>query len=286
MGYERHQPTGGVVGFYTGKHVVITGGSSGIGRSAALQVAREGGRVAIVARNQARLDATLAELNGIGEGGHVAYSVDVTDEHAVTAMVASVLADLGHVDVLICNSGFARCGAVSDMSVETFRQMMDTNFFGHLHVTRALVPHFKQRKSGTISLVTSMLGFMSIYGYAAYSASKYAIVGFADGLRQEMLPYNVGVNVFYPPTTDTPGLATENESKPELTWAIEGQSRQFTPDQVAATLLAAIAKGAYTSMIGVDSWAIYWLSRWVPSLVRFVVDRDVWSFVKKNGSTV
>lgn len=273
--------------WYRGKRVLITGGSSGIGKAAALQVAREGGSVAILARNPERLAAALEEIRAAGPKGlHHAVSVDVTDEAAVQAGVDEVIKTLGGLDVAICNSGYARCAAVTDMDADTFRAIMDTNFYGHLHVTRAVLPHFKAQRSGAISLVTSMLGFMSIYGYAAYSASKYAIVGFAESLRQEMLPYNVSVNVFYPPTTSTPGLSKENETKPELTWAIEGTSREFSPEAVASTLLAAIAKGRFVSMIGLDSWAIYWATRWIPAIVRFVVDRDVWSFVRNKGASI
>ncbi len=128
-----------------------------------------------------------------------------------------------------------------------------------------------------------MLGFMSFYGYSGYAASKFAIVGFAEALRQEALPYGVHVCVFFPPTTDTPGLEAENETKPALTWAIEGSSRKFSPEDVARVMLAGFARHRFTNMIGVDSWAIFWLSRLAPGLVRWVIDRELWGYVKKHG---
>lgn len=272
---------------FKGKKVAISGGNSGIGKAAALQFARAGAHVAVLARDQARLDAVVAECKAINPSGvYLAVSVDLTDDAAADAAAQTILAGLGGLDVLIANQGYARASAVSDQSTDAFRSLMDTNFFGHVRLVRAFLPHFKAQKSGVVSLVTSMLGFMSFYGYGAYSASKFAIVGFGEALRQELLPYNVAVNIFYPPTTDTPGLVTENETKPALSWKIEGSSRKFTPDEVAKSLMQGISRGAFTHMIGIDSWAIFYLSRWFPGIVRRVLDQALWAYVKENGPNV
>lgn len=270
---------------FSGKRVLVTGGSSGIGLAAAKIVAQEGAHVALVARNAERLRAAREEVAKVAaEGSRIeVFSLDVTDPDASAVTVKQVIEALGGLDVLILNAGYARCGAVEKQPLHEFRALMDTNFMGHLHIVQAAAAHLKAQRSGSICLVTSMLGFMSTYGYAAYSASKYAIVGFAEGLRQEMLPYGVHVGVFYPPTTDTPGLATENESKPELTWQIEGSSRQFTSEQVAYALLRGVRRRWFTNMVGFDSWAIYYLSRWAPGLVRWVIDRPVRAWVKEKG---
>jgi 3-dehydrosphinganine reductase len=270
---------------YQGKKVAITGGSSGIGKAAAIALAKAGASVAILARNQATLDAALAEIRAAGADGQafVAVSVDVTSDEAVASAAKTVLAELGGLDVLINNAGFARCAPAYEASMDDYHHIMETNFMGHVRVVRAFLPHFQAQGSGDISLVSSMLGFMSFHGYGAYSASKFAIVGFAEALRQEMLPYGVRVTVFYPPTTDTPGLEKENEDKPALTWAIEGNSRKFTPEQVATSLLSGIDKGLFTNMVGADSWFVYYASRYAPWLVRFIIDRDLWAHVKKQG---
>jgi 3-dehydrosphinganine reductase len=120
-----------------------------------------------------------------------------------------------------------------------------------------------------------MLGFMGLYGYTAYAASKYAIAGFAECLRQEMRPHGIKVSVCYPPTTDTPGLARENKIKPPETWAIEGSSRTFTADQVAGRLLAGIAAGRFEILVGFDSALIWRLQRFAPWLVRRTIDRGL-----------
>jgi 3-dehydrosphinganine reductase len=272
---------------FSGKRVILTGGNSGIGRAAAVQLAAQGAKVVVLARNAARNAETVAAMTSAGGRGCAALSCDVTQDADVARAIAEALTALGGgCDVLICCQGYARCAPVTAQSLEEMQALMDTNFWGHVRVVRALAPVFKAQRSGTIHLVASMLGFMSMYGYAAYSASKFAIAGFADGLRQEMLPYGVGVQVFYPPTTDTPGLTTENESKPALTRRIEGSSTTYTADDVARTMLSGIAAGREVNMVGVEAWAIYRLFKWMPSLVHWVIDREVHAHVREKGLDV
>lgn len=260
-----------------GRRAVVSGGSRGIGLALAKQLARDGASVAIVARSPDALEAARAEIAAQAAPGVAvaAFAVDVTDDASVAALPAQVEAAIGVCDLLICNQGYARCAPIQEASVDSFRALLDTNLLGHVRLVKAFEPGMRALGQGDVCLVTSMLGFMSFYGYGAYSASKFGIVGFAEALRQEMLPHGVRVGVFYPPTTDTPGLAEENETKPALTWAIEGTSRKFTAEQVAGAILAGIARGRFVSMIGVDSWAVYYLSRWVPWLVRWVIDREL-----------
>ncbi len=263
----------------------ISGGSSGIGAAAAILLAKQGCDVALLARDLGRLEATAAQVRAAAPGRKViVVSMDATDDKSVADACQRVLSELGGLDLLVANQGYARCAPVWEASMDDFRDIMDTNFFGHVRLVKGFAEHFKQQRSGRICLVTSMLGFMSFYGYGAYAASKFAIAGFGESLRQEMLPYGVSVSVFYPPTTDTPGLATENETKPPLTWAIEGSSRKFTSEQVAEAMLAGASAGRFVSMVGLDSWAIFRLSRWVPGVVRWVIDRELWAYVKKNGT--
>jgi NAD(P)-dependent dehydrogenase (short-subunit alcohol dehydrogenase family) len=266
-----------------GKKAAVTGGSSGIGKAAAAQLVALGCDVAILARDPARLEAARAEIAAAGPGKVVVVPVDVTDDASVAAAAASVLQQLGGLDLLILNQGYARCAPTWEASLDDFHGLMETNYFGHVRVVKAFLDHFRRQRSGSIQLVTSMLGFMSFYGFGAYAASKHAIVGFGSALRQELLPYGVEVGVFYPPTTDTPGLAEENESKPALTWAIEGTSRKFTSEQVAAKLLDGVRRNRFVNMVGFDSWFIYYATKWAPWLVRWIIDGQLWKHVKKEG---
>lgn len=272
---------------FDGKKVLITGGSSGIGKEAARHLAAAGADVCIVARRQNVLDEALAEIEASRvrpSQKFVALSVDVTDATAVNAAAAEVLTSLGGLDVLINNSGFALPLPFEELAVEDFARTMNVNYMGHVHVTKAFLPHFKQQGHGDICMVTSMLGFMGIYGYSAYCGSKFAIVGMAECLRQELFPHNVRVTVFYPPTTDTPGLETENEVKPAATWAIEGKAKAFEPEDVSRVLLNGVAKGRFTNMIGFENWFIYYANRFAPWLVRWVTDSELKKHLKKSNA--
>ncbi len=213
------------------------------------------------------------------------YGAAADKDAAVAGLPALVDAALGGpCDLLVCNQGYARCAPIQEATIDGFRDLLETNLLGHVRLVKAFEPGMRTVGRGDIRLVTSMLGFMSFYGYGAYSASKFGIVGFAEALRQELLPHGIRVGVFYPPTTDTPGLAEENETKPALTWAIEGSSRKFTAAQVATALLKGVERGRFVDMIGADSWFIYYATRWAPGLVRWILDRDLWKHVKAQSA--
>lgn len=270
--------------WYRDKKVFITGGSSGIGRSAARLLAEAGAHVAIAARNQDRLDETLAEMRGASRGQQrfAAFSLDVRDKDRVTTVAQEVIEALGGLDVLIVNQGYAVTGYAHAMDDAAFHDMMDTNYFGHVHVTRAFLPHFLENKSGNICLVSSMLGFLGCVGYTAYAASKHAVAGYARCLRNELSPHGIGVTLCYPPTTDTPGLAKENEDKLPEAWALEEGSQAMQPDDVAADMLLAIRKGRFETVPGVANRAIWLAQRFVPRVVGGLLDHDLKTYLRKR----
>lgn len=273
---------------YRGKKVFITGGSAGIGRAAARRLAAAGASVVVCARGQERLDETVAELQELSAGQPVgAVSADVTDSQAMRAAADRARELMGGVDLLICNSGFARTGPVHEVPEEDFARLMEVNYLGHVHAVRAFIPGFVEQGSGEICLVTSMLGFMSLWGYGAYSASKYAIVGLAEALRQEMRLHGVGVTIFYPPTTETPGLEEENKDKHPMLWALESESgwnKVYTADAVAEALLRAIPSRRFHTYVGWDSWLIYTAARYLPGFTRWMSDRELAAAARKTAS--
>ena len=112
---------------------------------------------------------------------------------------------------------------------------------------------------------------------------KYALSGFTECLRQDLLPFGVAVHLCYPPTTKTPGLEKENLAKPPEAWAIEGTSRAFTADDVARALLAGMAKKRFHILVGADSAFIWTAQRFAPWLVRWTTDGVLWKHLKKHG---
>ncbi|MCO4746805.1 MAG: SDR family oxidoreductase [Proteobacteria bacterium] len=274
------------MGFYDNKKVLVTGGSAGIGRAIALEMAKRGADVIVTARGIPKLEDTVEALKAAGKPeqtfGYASF--DVSDEEAVAAGVQSAIEQLGHLDVLICNSGFAKCGTSWDITGDTYKRLYDVNFLGHVNVVKAVVPHMRERKSGDICLLSSMLGFFSVYGFGAYSASKYAITGFGEALRQELLFDNVNVKLFYPPTTETPGLEAENEDKPAIVWAVESENsftKVYTPEQVATSVANCVPKKRFENMIGFDSWLVFVAYRMFPRFARYMADQELRAAKKK-----
>ena len=260
------------MGRFAGKKILITGGSAGIGLATARRALGAGANVCIASRSRDRLEAAAKELTAAGGAEPHPVKMDVRDEASVEHGVAAARERLGGLDIVISNAGYAHPGHVGELPMQAFEDMLAVNYLGMVRVTRAVLPELVRAGSGHITYVSSMLGFMGLYGYTAYAGSKHAIAGFAECLRQEMRPHGIKVSVCYPPTTDTPGLAHENTIKPAETWAIEGSSRIFTADRVAERLLAGISAGRFDILVGVDSAMIWRMQRFTPWLVRQTID--------------
>ncbi|GIL76036.1 hypothetical protein Vretimale_5676 [Volvox reticuliferus] len=235
----------------TGKHVVITGGSSGIGLALALEAVKRGANVTIMSRSEARLKAAQLKLQEeaqkCGTGSKVVYMpLDVTDSAMVREVLAEATKGLGPVDLLICNAGAAHLGYFHEIELDVFRKQMELNFFGVLNVVHVVYGDMVRRNQGHICLVGSALSSFGLVGYSAYCPSKYAVKGLADSLRNELQGTHVKVSFAQPPDTDTPGFAEENKHKPPETKEIsEAGSTVFKPEQVATILMAGILRGDY-----------------------------------------
>jgi 3-dehydrosphinganine reductase len=255
--------------WFQGKKVLLVGGSEGIGRETALALARQGAHVLVSARRQAQLDETVAAMKAVAASPSqvlAALSLDACDRTVVRGL-----------DVLVTNVGAARPGYVHELDDAAFDAMISVNYQAHANVVRAFLPTFLEQKRGDICFVSSALGFMSMPGYSAYSASKFAIAGFAESLRIELAPQGIRVMLFYPGTTDTPGLKTENASKPKAVWAMESDSafsKTHKPEDVAQSLLRAIEGGKFENFPGMDVWFIWWMYKRLPGLSRWMAHRE------------
>ena len=178
------------------KVVLITGGSSGIGRALALVFARHGSRVVITGRQQGPLQATESELLA---GGHcvLALTADVSREEDCRRVVAATVERFGRLDVLINNAGISMRALFEEVQLPVMRQLMDVNFFGTVQMTHAALPHVRAAK-GSIVGISSIAGYRGLPVRAGYSASKFALNGFLEALRTELLPTGVHVLVAAP----------------------------------------------------------------------------------------
>jgi NAD(P)-dependent dehydrogenase (short-subunit alcohol dehydrogenase family) len=262
---------------FAGKNVYITGGSSGIGLSTAKLLAAAGAHISVFARGRERLESASQEIRSLrrSENQGVSWTaLDVSRKDQVDQVMATAVGEFGAPDLLINCAGRAYPRYFEDITYEQFDETMRTNFFGVWHTVSALVPHMKER-GGHIVNVSSMSGFVGVFGYTDYAASKFAIIGFSEALRSELRRYGIRVSVLCPPDTDTPGFQVENRTKPEETQAVSAAARVMRPDDVAKGLIQGIRKGKFLIIPNFEGRMIYLVKRVFPSLLDRIMDRDI-----------
>jgi 3-dehydrosphinganine reductase len=229
------------------QHVIITGGSSGIGKATAKQFLQLGANVSLIARSPEKLATTKAELEPFVQAGQtiLTLAADVSDRHQAQAAIEQAIAQLSAPDVLVTSAGIAHPGYFQDLPREIFEQTMAINYFGTLYCIQAALPAMEQRQRGQIVLVSSGAGLIGIYGYTAYCPSKFAVRGLAESLRGELKMQGIKVSVIYPPDTDTAQLEAENRTKPAETKAITASAKMWTAEAVAQALIDGIGKGKF-----------------------------------------
>lgn len=227
------------------KVALITGGSSGIGLAVAAELAARQARVFIAGRDPERLQNALAGLPPSTTGPHAALQADVSDPDQARGLVKNVLAQAGRLDLLVNSAGVVHPGYVHELALERFRWMMDINYFGTVYTTKAALPCLMDQRSGHIVNVGSFVSRVSVIGYAAYAPSKFAVRGFSDALRMEMKPYGIGVSIVYPPDTDTPQLAYENQHKPPELKYLLPELGVIPAGQVARAVVRGIQRNRY-----------------------------------------
>jgi len=245
---------------FTNRYALITGGSSGIGKAIGRLLARRGAHVGIMARTPQRLEEALEEIRAEATNADQifeAFQADVRDPDAVQAIVDGIESRGQAIDLLVNAAGYAHPGYFQELPLQVFRDMMGTNYFGALHTTYAVVPHMIERQRGHIVNFSSMAGIVAIFGYTAYSASKFAVRGFSQALGNELKPYGIRVSTVYPPNTDTPGLEVENRIKPFETVQVEGTAGLMQPEEVAGIVLRGVEKGRTMIIPGLESRLLY-----------------------------
>jgi len=258
--------------FWSGKWILISGGSSGIGLALAKRLASAGSNVWLIARRGELLQTALEQVQASAQSPAQAFgfsAADLTMVDQAKQAAEEVLAKAGKVDVLINSVGAAHPGYVQELSLDIFHWMMAANYFAPLYLTKALLPHFIAQRSGHIINIASAAALLGVFGYSAYGAAKFALVGFTEVLRAEMKPYHIRVSIVFPPDTQTPQLEYENRFKPAETKAISGNAAQLTPDQVAQAILQQAARGQYAIFPSADVRLIYWLVKLLPQPVIF-----------------
>ncbi|MGH9456740.1 MAG: SDR family NAD(P)-dependent oxidoreductase [Thermoanaerobaculia bacterium] len=223
-----------------GRHVLITGASSGIGRTAALALARRGARLTLAARRGPELEKAAAECRAAGAAACAAITADVSRRDECSRLVREAEAANGPVDAVVNNAGFAIFDAIAEARAEELENMMQTNYFGTVWCTQAVLPGMLARGEGAIVNVASIAGLMAYARMGGYCATKFAVTGFTEALRAEVIDRGVSVSLICPGTTETPFFEKAERGK------MPAASRlllAIPPERVATAIVRAIETG-------------------------------------------
>ncbi len=263
---------------FDGARVVVTGGSSGIGLATAIALARRGAHLALVARDPEKLDRARVQVESERKDSSqrvLIKSADLSRLESARQAIDWIVDQEFVPDILINSAGVIVPGEFEHMSAEEFMRNMEHGFLSVVWPCKAAVPHMLAAGRGHIVNVSSVAGFLGIYGYTGYAAAKYATMGFTEALRFEMKPNGVSVHVVCPPDTDTPALAYEKTLRPPETDAIAGNIKAIPPERVADAIVRGIEKNTYYIIPDALSRFYFRLKGLLPEVFFLIVDSDI-----------
>ena len=260
-----------------GKAVIITGGSSGIGKALGEVFGKQGSKVLITGRNKAELDEAVQELlrKGIDVAG---CQADVSIEADNQRMASEAIRLFGKIDILINNAGITMRSLFEEVDLDVVKKVMDINFYGVLYATKCCLPEIIKNKGSVIG-ISSVAGYRGLPGRTGYSASKFALNGFLEVLRTEMLKKDVHV------LTACPGFTTSNIRKRSLTkdGSLQGDSprdenKMMSAEDCAQHIYEATVKRKNIIVLTVEGKFTVLLNKWFPGLM----DRIVYDVMAKE----
>ncbi len=223
-----------------GLTALVTGASSGIGRALALRLARDGARVALVARRAAELEALAAEIGGSG-GEAIPIPGDVSDRSAAERIAEQALRELGGVDVLFNNAGYGGHRPFLDWDLDDLERMMRVNYLGSVYLTKRLLPQMLERRTGWVVFVASVAGRIATPEESAYAATKFAVVGLAEALSIEVADAGVHVLTVCPGVVRTPFFGAEGLARlPPV-----ARRGVVEPERLVDAIFEALARGRH-----------------------------------------
>ncbi|MBN2160539.1 MAG: SDR family oxidoreductase [Spirochaetes bacterium] len=260
---------------FNGKHVVITGGSSGLGLAVAKVMIRQGARLSIIARDMKKLELARKEILNENHTGIVnIYSADVSKMDILAGVFKKASETSGAPDVLFNSAGILREGYFETIPDGTFREVMETNFFGILNSIMVALPYIKKQK-GRIINISSVAGMLGVFGYSPYCSSKFAINGLTETLRFELKPAGVRVHLVCPPEFDSPMVDELNKTRTPENRAHVQTIPPYDMDTIVRDIFRGLMKDRYLIIPGLQTRITVWANRHFPSISRFVSDRII-----------
>jgi short-subunit dehydrogenase len=249
--------------------VYITGGSSGIGLGLAKVYAGSGADIVLLARDQVKLDSAVAICSRLAVHADqviAGLSLDIMDYDGLPARLLEATASYGAPDLVILCAGVAGNGTFLNTPAAEFDSIVNINLGGSREVARALLPDMLKRGSGQVAFVSSMAGLIGLYGYSAYSASKFALTGMVQALRQELAGSGVSAHLVCPPEVNTPMIAAESRAPVPQTRFLKDLVGTLEPAVAAQKIARSIARGKSVIVPGVRANLMAWIARHFPEL--------------------
>ena len=260
------------------EHLVITGGSSGIGLDLALAYAASGWSISIVARDEQRLQQAVeaCEQRAVSPTQRFyAYSLDVSNPAELESLSQQIEATSGTPDLVIMSAGICYSKRFIDDSDASFEQVFLTNVMGSRAIANAFLPGMIAKQKGQLCFVSSMAGLVPVYGYSAYNTSKFALLGMAGALRQELYEYNISVSVLCPPEVDTPLIAEEAKHILPQTRLLKNVGGTLTVDAVTRSTIRGLKKKRFLILPGFMAKLTHFQARLAPRLSAWVTQQLV-----------
>lgn len=265
--------------YYKDKVVIVTGGTEGIGKALVDALLKEGAKVATCARNHDKLYRLQSEY----PSAHLHTMVaDVSNENDCRRFIETTIKFFGGIDILINNAGISMRALMKDTSIDTIRKVMDINFYGAVYCTKYALPSLIERK-GTIVGVSSIAGYRGLPGRSGYSASKYALQGWLEAIRTELL--HDGVHVMWV----CPGFTSSNIRHAALNKNAESQgdspmdeTKMMSAEECAEHILHAIRKKKRTLVLTFTGKRTVFMNKFFPGLT----DKMTYNFFFKDGELV
>lgn len=268
---------------FKNKVVIITGASSGIGKACAEEFARRGANVVLAARKYVTLCDITADLEKRFNVKALAVEADVSKEEDCQTLIKQALHTFGKIDVLVNNAGLSMRALFNDADLSVLKNLMDVNFWGTVYCTKYALPEILKTK-GSIIGVSSIAGYRGLPGRTGYSASKFAMNGFMESLRTELLKTGVHVMVACPGFTTSnirvAALASDGQAHGETSME---EGKMMTAEEVALTIVDGIAARKRTLVMTSQGKLTVWLNKLLPSLADNLVFKH---FTKEKNALI
>jgi len=252
--------------YYKNKNIIITGGSSGIGLEMAKNLFSYGASITIIGRDKNKLQEaqnSIEKFKNISEQKLNHFSLDVSNNKDVEKEIFKIIKKTGSPDILINSAGIAFSDTFENTDFDTFKNIIDTNVLGVRNINHALIPYMKEN-GGVIANLSSFAGIFGSYGYSAYSASKFAVLGMSSSMRMELADYKIKVCAICPPEVLTPLVFEENKTITKEAKALKKMVGVLTVEYASNSILKQLRKEKFLIIPGKMAKLTYHFNRFFP----------------------